>query len=140
MNRPEAVMLCRLVKSLCPAQTMDEWTPDAWALALDDVDYDDAKQAVVAIVKQPIEPGRSRYVEPSHIRGEVKRIRAKRIDDAPPFEPSSGELTPGEYAAELRTYTARVASGERIERPQLGARLIRQLTSQLAASLPKVDA
>lgn len=34
MEAREAIMLCRYVQALCPAQKFDQYTPDAWLDAL----------------------------------------------------------------------------------------------------------
>lgn len=73
MNRTEAVAICRVVAAMCPAQKLDEHTPDAWALALDDVRFADAQDAVVALGK------RQPWISPAEIRAEVARIRGRRI-------------------------------------------------------------
>ena len=75
------MMLLRKVKAHCPSQLMDEYTPEAWAEVLDDVRYEDAKQAVVRICKRPLELGKSRYIEPGHIIGEIRAVRSKRFRD-----------------------------------------------------------
>ena len=64
MSPEETIALCRLVKAVCPSQALDQYTPDAWALILRHIDYNDAKQAVIDIASQPLEPGKSRYIEP----------------------------------------------------------------------------
>ena len=48
MTPTEIVGLVRLVKALCPSQAIDEYTPDAWHLVLDDITVADAK-AIVAL-------------------------------------------------------------------------------------------
>lgn len=109
MNRADAVKLCRLVKSLCPSQTFDEYTPDAWMLILAGYDYDDAKTAVAALVSAPLEPGRARYIEPGHIIGGIDRLRRKRLEAAMP-EPPSG-LDTRAYLDWLRRTRAQIANG-----------------------------
>jgi hypothetical protein len=46
MNRTETVLLCRYAKAMCPAQAIDEYTPDAWADVLSDVTLEEAKTAI----------------------------------------------------------------------------------------------
>jgi hypothetical protein len=73
VNAREAMALCRFVKAACPQQAIDEFTPDVWHPLLEDLLFDDAKQALLNVAKaQP-------FVAPSEIRAEVKRIRAKRM-------------------------------------------------------------
>ena len=51
MTEEETVLLCRQVKSLCPAQTMDRFTSAAWYGVLGKYRYDDAVAAVNAVVQ-----------------------------------------------------------------------------------------
>lgn len=113
MNQAEITALCRMVSYICPSQKIDQYTPDAWGLLLADLDATDATTAVTNLGRMPLEPGRSRYIEPGHIRAEVSRIRAGRLDqfDAitePP--PGAGDTATG-YLAWLRSERRRVASG-----------------------------
>ena len=110
MNGNETVKLCRMVAALCPAQTLGEYTPDAWAIVLDDIDYTDARQAVGNLARLPLEPGRSRYIEPGHIRHEVARIRRARLENTRLPDPPTG-LSSGEYLAWLRDQVELIASG-----------------------------
>jgi hypothetical protein len=82
MNRPEAVRLCRLVAACCPAQKLDEFTPQAWGDLLADIRYADAELAVKEVAK------RQPFVSPSEIIAEVKRVRARRIDEHPVLPPA----------------------------------------------------
>lgn len=110
MKPADVVKLCRLVKACCPSQQFDEYTPDAWAIILADVDHADAQQAVKDLVKLPLEPGKARYVEPGHIIGTVQRIRARRLEITPMPSPPAG-LDPADYADwHARTREA-IASG-----------------------------
>ena len=110
MSPEETVALCRLVKAICPSQALDQYTPDAWALILRHIDYNDAKQAVIDIASRPLEPGKSRYIEPGHIIGGVRRIRAKRIEDYGPVSPPAGLDTAG-YMDWLRETRHLIGSG-----------------------------
>jgi len=124
MNRTEAVHLCRFVKSLAPATTMDEFTPDAWAMVLDDVRYEDAQTAVRTIYREHTDDSYGgRKIEADDILHEVKRIRNKRIAD-------HGEVIPpyfdtvAEDIAWRRDALRRIGNGETIgnTRGQLIAR------------------
>ena len=110
MSPEETIALCRLVKAVCPSQALDQYTPDAWALILRHIDYNDAKQAVIDIASQPLEPGKSRYIEPGHIIGGVRRIRSQRIDDYGPVSPPAGLDTAG-YMDWLRETVHLIGSG-----------------------------
>lgn len=69
MTPTEAVKLCRMVKAICPAQAMDEYTPDTWHELLGDLDLGVA----VAAVK---ELGQThRFIAPADIHAEVARRR-----------------------------------------------------------------
>jgi hypothetical protein len=81
MNIAEVITLLRKVKAHCPSQLIDEYTPEAWSEVLDDISWVDANQALIKICKMDLEPGKSRYIEPGHIRGEVRRLRLKRLND-----------------------------------------------------------
>ena len=135
MNREEAVKLCRLVKTLCPAQAIDQWTPDAWVLILGAHSYEDAKQAVAEIASLPLEPGKGRYIEPAHIIGQVLRIREKRLSAIGMPEPPPG-LDVGQYRDWLRGTRAQIASGtytpepKAIANPARIAELIHQATPE----------
>lgn len=107
MNREEAIRLCRYVKACCPQQAIDEYTPDAWADHLEAVSYQDAKAAAKLITaKQP-------FVQVSELLAEVKKIRAKRIEEHPPLTPPA-DLDPIETNAWLREARRRVADGEQV--------------------------
>ena len=137
MNREEAVKLCRLVKTVCPAQMLDQWTPDAWMLILGGQSYDDAKAAVAELASLPLEPGKARYIEPGHIIGQVHRIRDRRFAALPMPEPPPG-LGAGEYVHWLRRTREAIASGtyvppdqpKAIASPEQIAALIHHATPQ----------
>lgn len=114
MRPSEAVDLVALVSALCPGQKWTEHTPDAWSAVLDDVPYPDA---VAAMRKLYRERGNDaefgpRRIEADDILREVRRIREARVKAAPPFYPSSPDLSPVEQARELRAYLAAAASSD----------------------------
>lgn len=108
MNAQEAALLCRYVRACCPQQAIDEYTPTAWADLLGDVRLEDAKEAVRRVV------GRQPFVAPAEIRAEVRRIRAKRIDDHPPLIPPPG-LDDAQERRWLREARWRIGNGEHID-------------------------
>jgi hypothetical protein len=69
----EALRICRLAKALSPAQAVDEYTPEAWALVLRDVRYSDAEAALVEL------GGEREWIHVSHIKARVRRIRDERM-------------------------------------------------------------
>ena len=111
MKPTETIQLCRLVKACCPSQVFDEFTPLAWAEVLASYSYDDAKQVVLQLVGKPLEPGRSRYIEPGHIIGGIHRMRSQRLTDTPPANPPS-DLTAVGYTDWLQRQRAQIAAGE----------------------------
>lgn len=121
MNRNQAKDTLRKVLAYCPAQSVDEYTPDAWAESLDDIRFEDALEAVRRIGRREMEPGQNRFIEPGHIRGEVRRLRKERLDTHPQVEPPA-ELSSRDFLAWHRTTRERIASGEIIEQPAIPAR------------------
>lgn len=92
MTPQEAVALCRFTAACCPSQKIDGYTPDAWGVLLEDVRFEDAKEAVTRVArKQP-------FVSPSEIIAEVRKIRRKRIDEFGPITPPA-DLDPDDTAA-----------------------------------------
>lgn len=108
----EAVTLCRLAKAMCPQQAVDDFTPDAWHMLLDDIRFEDAKAALVELCK--IQP----FVAPAEIRTRVRKIRSDRVRAYGPIDVPSG-LSDAEYLEFMRTTTRRIADGETVPRPQL---------------------
>lgn len=87
MMPAETIELCQLVRAFCPSQAFNRFTPDAWHLLLQHVDYPDAQAAVLHLAGLPLEPGKARYIEPGHIIGECRRIRDKRLSKSTAAEP-----------------------------------------------------
>lgn len=106
MNRPEAVILCRYVKAICPQQAMDEYTPEAWYDLLGDLRLEDCREAARNVGQgQP-------FIAPAEIRTEVKRIRAERIARAsfdPPADLPDDDLA---YRRWLAAARRRAGDGE----------------------------
>lgn len=114
MNLAEAATVLRKVVAYCPSQSVDEYTPDAWAEALDDIRLADALEAVRIIGRRELEPGQSRYIEPGHIRAEVRRIRSRRIETHRMPEPPP-ELEGRELYEWLADTYRRIGDGETVE-------------------------
>jgi hypothetical protein len=92
MTPTEAAKLCAFAGQCFPQQKINEFTPDAWGLILEDIRFDDAHEALVRLArKQP-------FVSPAEIIREVKKIRAKRIDEYGPITPPA-DLDPDDTAA-----------------------------------------
>lgn len=130
MNPAEILKLCRLVKAVCPSQAIDTYTPEAWLVVLGGIRHEDAMEAVKNLASLPLEPGRSRYIEPGHIIAEVGRIRGKRIESRTLPEPPDG-LTPAGYLDWVRDTRDAIASGQQpVERPAIESH----------ANRPRIDA
>jgi len=89
MNRTEAVTLCRLVRAHCPAQAMDEWTPDAWFDVLAGVRAGDALAAVKHLAKTQA------FIAPSEVLARVRYVRNDRLERGRP------SLSPPDWIGEL---------------------------------------
>lgn len=104
MTGTEALMLVRLVRAMCPQQKLDEYTPDAWAMVLDDLRFEDCRQAIKNLGARQV------FIAPSEIRTEVRRIRRDRLDRTllpiPPFD-----LTPLQTLEWQRRVTRQIADG-----------------------------
>lgn len=118
MTAQEAVLLCRMAKAACPQQQFDQYTPDMWHELLGDLRFDDARMALVQVVKkQP-------FIAPAEIRDEVKRIRSKRLLDYGYVTPPA-ELADNPAAEQAWLYTTLqaiadgdIGPGDLPERPQ----------------------
>lgn len=85
MDKAQAITLTRLVKAMCPAQQIDEYTPDAWYEGgLKNWGYDDAKNAVITLSTQ------LRFIALSDIAIEIKRVRRGRLEAAGPTVLAAG--------------------------------------------------
>lgn len=127
MTPTEATALCRLVRAACPAQKFDEYTPDTWAVLLDDVGYGEAEAAVKALArKQP-------FIAPAEIRAEVKRVRSSRLATVAAIQPPPG-LDPDDelsYRRWLQSTRKAIADGQPVPPvPELASRPVRQLLAQ----------
>jgi hypothetical protein len=79
MKRIEVVRLVAVVKALCPSQKFEEITPDAWAMVLADVAYEDAQAAVQRIYREQGDDNQwIRQIEADDIIRQVKRDRSGR--------------------------------------------------------------
>ena len=121
MNRSEANTALRKALAYSPSQSVDQYTPDAWAEALDDIRLPDALEAIRRIGRREAEG--PLYIEPRHIRAEVRRMRAERLDKHPQIEPPPG-LSPGEFLAWQKATRERIAAGETIKPAAIEARPI----------------
>lgn len=115
MNPLEAAMLCRFTKAACPQQAIDEYTPDAWHPLLADIDFEEAKAAVIEAAKE------RPFVAPAEIRANVRRVRRERLRVFGDLPTPPSELNDMEQAYWLANLKRRIANGEHVERPALPA-------------------
>lgn len=126
MTPTEAAKLCAFAGQCFPQQKINEFTPDAWGLILEEIRYSDAQEALVRLArKQP-------FVSPAEIIAEVKKIRAKRISEHGPIIPPAG-LDPIETVEWLKQATRAVGDGQQLgeTRGELKPRDMKQLTAVL---------
>ena len=87
MKPTEAVQLVGIIRALCPGQKLEDLTPDAWQLVLDDVTYTDAQQAVRTVYRRLAEAddwkGYAR-IEAKDVLAECRRMWRTRLDRLDP--------------------------------------------------------
>lgn len=105
MNRAETETICRAIASMAPAQKFEDETPAFWAVALKDVRYEDAREAVITIVQRQL------FVAVADIRAEVKRIRLARLESVDTIAPNVDPDNVLAWQAELRAMRAAAADG-----------------------------
>ncbi len=121
---------------LTVAAAYDNRKPDAdqakaWAMALDDLRFEDCRDAIVNHYRAGTE-----WLMPGHIRAEVKRIRSKRINEAPNLTPPP-DLSPIETNAWLLEARRRVADGERAEDVSHHSELVSRNLPELRALIER---
>ena len=108
MTPAEAQMLLGIAASFDNRKPSEE-AAVAWSHALDGFRFVDCRDAIVAHYRSS-----SEWLMPARIIAEVKRIRAKRIEEHPPLTPPAG-LTPIETTAWLKEARHRVGNGESVD-------------------------
>lgn len=108
MTPLEAASLCKLAKSACPQQAIDEYTPDIWHPLLKDLRFEDARDGLIEVVK------RQAFVAPAEIRAAAKRIRSDRISAFGPLPnpPAEVEEDPNLYSPWMGELLRRIGDGE----------------------------
>lgn len=110
MNEQEIAQIIGFVHALCPAQKMDEYTPDAWELVLEDIAFADARAALKTLGLQ------LRFIAPADIAGEVRKIRTARIATYVEAEPDIDDPDDAmAYIAAIRTGRFKAASGDHLK-------------------------
>lgn len=101
MNATETAKLCAAIAQTAPAQKFDDATPAFWAVILEDVRYEDAREAIVTLLKkQP-------FVAPADIIAEVRRIRLARLERS---DHVLSDVDPDEVQAWLAARRAGIAA------------------------------
>ena len=138
MTPTEAAMLCAYAEQCCPQQKFNEYTGDAWGDLLADIRYVDAKEAVIAITR------RSPWISPAEIIAEVKKMRAKRIDEFGPITPPA-DLDPDDttaYREWWKDVQRQIADGDlkpkELDKPDpAGQEAVLQLTQGAFQRIPR---
>lgn len=122
MNKTETVLLCRYAKAMCPAQAIDEYTPDAWADVLHDVSLEEAQAAI----REGIRNRGWRFIDITEVIDGARQSRRQRLaawvgQFGPLIPPYSlgGDVT--QELAWLATARRRILDGEVTHPDQLGA-------------------
>lgn len=106
MNREEAITLCRLARAAFPATAVDEFTPDAWALAFEGDRFEDAREALRQLMREQT------FIHCSDIAKRIGRIRGARLTAFGPLpDPPRGLSDEGERAW-LKALRTRIADGD----------------------------
>jgi len=140
MNPVEAVTLTRYVKAICPQQKFDEFTSDAWADVLVDVDADEARRAVIRLAR------RQPFISPAEIIAEITDVRAEAASDfqgpgLPAEVPDADPDDPVAYIAALRAQRYRAADGHELKPRPMKALLANPITKQIPRQPnPELDA
>lgn len=112
MTPEETLRICRLAKALSPAQAMDEFTPEAWAVVLAPFRVEDATEAIQQL------GGEQEWIHVSHIVARIKRIRRDRILAFGPTDPPAGLDDAGYHRWLVATQKA-IADGTMTQPPAL---------------------
>lgn len=106
MTPDEALRLCRLAKAASPAQAVDEYTPDLWALVLQPWRLVDAEQALAELASE------QEWIHVSHVVARVKRMCSDRVKRYfANVSPPSG-LSDAEYSEWQRRTIQGIADGD----------------------------
>lgn len=92
--------IVRLIRALCPQQHIDRYTPIAWHEVIGGLEYDAARNAVIAVKhSQP-------FVDPSDIIREAKRAKTRVIGEDPDTHPSARTAAEAIAASSVRELDA----------------------------------
>lgn len=108
MTPAEAQMLLGIAASFDNRKPSEE-AATAWAVALDNIRFVDARDAIVAHYRTS-----SEWLMPQKVISEVRRIRSKRIAEAGDLTPPP-DLTEPETRAWMREAKRRIGDGEVVD-------------------------
>jgi hypothetical protein len=111
VNSTETIQFVRYIAALFPATKVDEFTADAWHDVLHKYDLADLRAAALAVSE------RQAFCALADIVGEIKRLRARRLDGFV-YVPGDGDGDPQVYLARRRAQIELVASGRRAADPE----------------------
>lgn len=113
MNPEETLRICRLAKAASPAQAIDEYSPELWALVLKPFRYVDAEQALTELA------GDQEWIHVSHIKKRIKRIRGERLIayGVLPDPPLEIEGDPAAYSKWHHDLVRSIADGTTVAAP-----------------------
>lgn len=146
MDREHAVAVLRKVIAYCPAMKLNDDSRQAWAEALADANFQDSLDAVAVIGAKPLDPGEQLWIQPGHILAEVRRIRARRLDDFDVANLTGAPADVDDYLAWRRATNRAIADGHQSGLPQVeggkhqvSADFIRELRARSRGQLPGKD-
>lgn len=106
MRPTENVVFLRKLKSACPAQAMDQYTPDVWEGALEKFDLAECEAALKVLT------GRQPFIAPAEIAAEIRAVWRQRLTDTPVPPPPPGiRDNPHTYLAYMRAAKREIRSG-----------------------------
>ena len=85
MNLDQTTDLVRLIRSLCPAQAIDEHTAEAWQPVLADVTPIDATRAIYTIARN--HDSGALFIDPRQILNQARKTKADTHERTPPQTP-----------------------------------------------------
>lgn len=85
MTLDQTTDLVRLIRSLCPAQAIDEHTAEAWQPVLADVTPIDATRAIYAIARN--HDAGPLFIDPRQILNQIRKTKADTYERTPPQTP-----------------------------------------------------
>ena len=133
MNPTEVVMLTGYLRAHFPSQPVDEYTTEALGELLAPYPAADCRLAVLRLAERG-----EKWCAPTEVRAEVKRIRAKRIADAPPPIPPP-DLNPMQTIEWMKERNRRIGDGEQPDDLAVYGELKPRHMPDLMRALPSPD-